>query len=42
MWRKLKTLRLNSCVDARKALLSEANKKRLQLAEEHKDWTLEQ
>ena len=34
---------LNSCVALRKPLISEANqKKRLQFAREHKDWTLEQ
>ena len=34
---------LNSCVALRKPLISDANqKKRLQFAREHKDWTLEQ
>lgn len=43
MRRELKGLGLNSCVALRKPLISDSNqKKRLQFAREHKDWTLEQ
>lgn len=40
--RELKGLGLSSCVALRKPLISETNwEKRLQIAREHKDWTLE-
>ncbi|KAF7652311.1 hypothetical protein LDENG_00098550 [Lucifuga dentata] len=42
MRRELQGLGLNSCVALRKPLICQANqKKRLQFAREHKDWTLE-
>ena len=41
IWRELRGLGLNSCVALRKPHISEANQKKgLQFAKEHKDWTL--